>query len=171
MKKVIKVKLEPKSIEKAIKELEEYKADLERRVRLLVKTLTERGASLARAKVVDMGIIHNTNLLGSIEGFCVGNVGYVRVNDEYAMFFEFGTGPVGASKPHPLRESGDYKSDGWYTAADGKPMDRLYGWLPLKHPDGNIYYYTEGQKAKPFMYETALQLRDEFPEIVREVFG
>lgn len=171
MKKVIKVKLDPKSIEKAIKELEEYKADLETRVRQLVKTLTERGATLARAKVIEHGIIHNTRLLDSIDGFCVGSVGYIRVNDEYAMFFEFGTGPVGESNPHPLRGTGDYKEDGWYTAADGKPMDKLYGWLPLKHPDGSTYYYTEGQRAKPFMYETALQLRDEFPEIVKEVFG
>lgn len=168
MKKVIKVKLEPRSIANAIKEIEEYKADLERRVRLLLKRLTDEGVKIAKAKVVEHGIIHDTNLTNSINGFVMGNVGFIRVDDEHAVFFEFGTGPKGASDPHPLGSS--YKSEGWYTQADGKPMDELYGWKPLGDGE-NVYFFTEGQKAKPFMYETAQKLRDEFPSIVKEVFG
>lgn len=170
-RKVIHVKLSPEGIEKAIKELERYKSDLEGRIKTLLKQLTDRGATIARAKVVEYGIIHNTRLLDSIDGFCVGNTGYVRVNDEYAVFFEFGTGPVGAQVPHPLSNSGEYKSEGWYTAADGKPMDMLYGWMPLNGNEGEVFYYTQGQRSKPFMYDTAIQLRDEFPLIVAEVFG
>jgi hypothetical protein len=102
-------------------------------------------------------------------GFVSGNTGFIRVDDEYAVFFEFGTGPVGAKNPHPLHPT--YTTDAWYTKADGKPMDELYGWTPLTDEDGETYYLTIGQKAKPFMYETALQLRDEFPKIVKEVFG
>lgn len=170
MSKVIKVKLDPQSIADAINEIQAYKEDLERRVKILLKELINQGVDIARAKVVDFGIIHDTNLSQSIEGFVFGNKGFIFVDDIHAVFFEFGTGPKGASDPHPLSDGG-YKSEGWYTAADGKPMDKLYGWLPLKHPDGNTYYYTTGQKAKPFMYETAIQLRDEFPEIVRKVFG
>lgn len=169
MKKVIKVKLDPKSIENAITEIQEYKADLERRVRLLLKTLTDRGVEIAKAKVVEHGIIHNTNLTNSINGFVQGNVGFIRVDDEHAVFFEFGTGPVGAKNPHPLHPT--YTTDAWYTKADGKPMDALYDWTPLTDDDGSVYYLTFGQKSKPFMYETALKLRDEFPAIVKEVFG
>lgn len=168
MKKVIKVKLDPRSIENAIKEIEAYKADLERRVRLLLKRLTDRGVEIAKAKVVEHKIIHDTNLTNSINGFVSGNVGFIRVDDEHAVFFEFGTGPVGAKKPHPLGSS--YKTEGWYTQADGKPMDELYGWKPLGE-ESDTYYFTEGQEAKPFMYETALKLREEFPAIVKEVFG
>lgn len=168
MKKVIKVKLDPHSIENAIKELEEYKKDLENRVRLLLKTLTDRGVAIAKAKVVEHGIIHDNALTNSIGGFVDGNVGFIRVDDEHAVFFEFGTGPVGASAPHPL--GGSYKSEGWYTRADGKPMDELYGWNPLGGDD-DAYYFTLGQKSKPFMYETAQKLKDEFPRIVKEVFG
>ena len=169
MKKVIKVRLDPQSIENAIKEIEEYKANLERRVRLLLKTLTDRGVVIAKAKVIEHGIIHDNNLTNSIGGFVSGNTGFIRVDDEHAVFFEFGTGPVGASDPHPL--GGSYKSNGWYTKADVKPMDELYGWTPLSDEDGSEYYLTFGQKSKPFMYETALKLRDEFPAIVKEVFG
>ena len=168
MKKVIKVKLDPHSIESAIKEIEAYKADLERRVRLLLKRLTDEGVQIAKAKVVEHGIIHDTKLTNSINGFVLGDKGFIRVDDEHAVFFEFGTGPKGAGNPHPL--GGEYKSEGWYTKADGKPMDSLYGWKPLGN-ENNVYFFTEGQKAKPFMYETAQKLKDEFPVIVKEVFG
>jgi hypothetical protein len=169
MKKVIKVKLDPKSIADAVEEIEEYKKDLERRVRLLLKTLTDRGAVIAKAKVVEHGIIYDDELTSSIYGFVEGNIGFIRVDDEHAVFFEFGTGPMGASNPHPLHPS--YSTDAWFTRADGKPMDKLYGWKPLNDKDGDTYYLTVGQKSKPFMYETAMRLRERFPFIVKEVFG
>lgn len=169
MKKVIKVKLDPKSIESAINEIQTYKEDLERRVRMLLKTFVGKGANIAKAKVVEHGIIHDTELTNSIHGFVQDNVGFIRVDDKNAVFFEFGTGPVGANNPHPWHPT--YTSGAWYTKADGKPMDELYGWTPLTNEDGDTYYLTVGQPAKPFMYETALKLRDEFPSIVKEVFG
>lgn len=170
MKKVIKVKLDPHSVAEAIKEIEAYKADLERRVRLLLKRLTDEGVQIAKAKVVEHGIIHDAELTNSINGFVsvALNAGFIRVDDEHAVFFEFGTGPRGASNPHPL--GGEYKSEGWFTKADGKPMDELYGWKPLGN-ENDVYFFTEGQAAKPFMYETAQKLKDEFPRIVKEVFG
>lgn len=168
MKRVIRVKLDPHSIDAAIREIQAYKEDLERRVRLLLKRLTDEGVKIAKAKVVEHGIIHDNELTNSINGFVSGNVGFIRVDDEHAVFFEFGTGPVGASNPHPL--GGSYKSEGWFTAADGKPMDSLYGWKRYG-TEGDTYFFTEGQKAKPFMYETAQKLKDEFPRIVKEVFG
>ena len=168
--KVIKVKLDPQSIEDAINELNRYKEDLERRVRLLLKEMTDRGAVIAKAKVVEHGIIHDTNLTNSINGFVMGNTGFIRVDDQYAVFFEFGTGPMGASSPHPSGE-GTYRSQAWYTQADGKDMETLYGWTPLGDGVGDTYYLSVGQKSKPFMYDTALKLRDEFPAIVKVVFG
>ena len=169
MRKVIKVRLDPKSIDEAINELQTYKADLERRVRMLLQHLVDRGVVIAKAKVVEHGIIHDAELTNSIGGYIDGNRGFIRVDDEHAVFFEFGTGPVGASNPHPL--GGNYRSNGWYTKADGKPMDELYNWTPLEGEGGEIYYLTLGQKSKPFMYDTALALREEFPAIVKEVFG
>lgn len=166
MKKVIKVKLEPRSIEKAITELQMYKEDLERRVRLLVERLIDRGAVIARAKVVEMGAYYTGELLNSIDSylFAFGGapVGFIRVNAEYGMFVEFGTGIVGEnSKHHPAQDA-----FGWeYDVNDHGEL----GWLfPA---DDGTYRRTRGQASRPFMYETALQLRDEFPAIVKEVFG
>jgi hypothetical protein len=47
----------------------------------------------------------------------------------------------------------------------------MYGWQPFVMSDGSVIYYTEGQPAKPFMYETALELEREFPRIVKGVFS
>lgn len=166
MKKVIKVKLDPKSIENAITELRMYKEDLERRVNLLVDTLTKRGAEVARAKVVEMGAYYTGELLQSIDSylFSFGGapVGFIRVNAEYGLFVEFGTGIVGENSKHHPAES----AFGWeYDVNDHGEV----GWLfPT---DDGTYRRTRGQASRPFMYETALQLRDEFPAIVREVFG
>lgn len=174
MKKVIKVKLDPESIANAVAEVQAYKEDLERRVRMLLKRLTDQGVQIAKAKVVEHGIIHDAELTNSIHGFIsvALGAGFIRVDDEHAAFFEFGTGPVGASDEHPLSgEAGwNYSEDGWFTRADGKPMYSLYGWKPLVGDKG-YYYFTEGQKSKPFMYETAMELRNVFPAMVREVFG
>lgn len=170
MKTVIKVRLDPEGIANAINELEQYKKDLERRVQLLLKELTDQGVEIAKAKVVEHGIIHDNDLTNSINGFVQGNKGFIRVDDIHAVFFEFGTGPVGAASPHPSGR-GTYSSDGWYTRADGKDMETLYGWTPLGDSNGDAYYLTYGQKSKPFMYDTALKLRDEFPRIVKVVFG
>ena len=155
------------SLKKAIKELQQYKKDLNLRVQQLLQKFVDRGVEIARAKVVSYKIIHDNNLSSSINGFVTGNVGFIRVDDKNAVFFEFGTGPRGANSPHPLGSS--YKGSGWFTKADGKPMDSLYGWKPLG-ADGDTYFYTEGQAAKPFMYETARELQQKVKEIAQEVF-
>ena len=159
---------DPNGIKNAIKQLKQYKKDFNLRVQQLLQKFADKGVEIARSKVVSYKIIHDNNLSNSINGFISGNIGFIRVDDENAVFFEFGTGPRGASSPHPL--GGSYKSGGWYTKADGKPMDELYGWQPLG-TDGDTYFYTEGQAAKPFMYETALELQRRFKEITAEVFG
>ncbi len=159
--KTIKVKLSPKSIEKAITELQMYKEEVERRVKTLLEILTERGAEIARAKIIDFDAVDKGNLLGSVESFVLGNVGYIRVNAEYGMFVEFGTGIVGEGSPHPL--SGDYNwqydinnhgEAGWHFPADD-------GSWPI----------TKGQKSRPFMYETEQQLREEMPYFIKGVFS
>ncbi len=159
--KVIKVKLNPKSIEKAITELQMYKEDVERRVKLLLDVLIERGAEIARAKIVELDAIDSGNLLKSVESVISGNVGFIRVNSEYGIFVEFGTGIVGDGSPHPQSGEFDWEYDvnehgdaGWHFPADD-------GSWPI----------TKGQASRPFMYETAQQLREEMPYFIKGVFG
>lgn len=168
MKKVIKVKLSEQGIQQAINEIKQYEEDLKKKAMLVVEQLVAEGILVSKAKVKEYGIIHDTKLSSSIHGMIVDNKGFIRVDDKYAVFFEFGTGPVGAKKPHPLQPT--YTKDGWFTKADGKPMDLLYRWNYITNENGDKVYFTKGQKAKPFMYDTAQELREKFYEIVRKVF-
>lgn len=165
-KKVITVRLDPDSVAKAISELQMYKEEVERRVRLLVETLTDRGAEIARAKVVEMDAVYSGELLSSINSylFAFGGspVGFIRVNAEYGMFVEFGTGVIGKTVDHhPLQSAFGWEYD-----------VNEHGWVGWLFPVGDgTYRRTYGQESRPFMYETALYLKDKFPKIVQEVFG
>ena len=171
MSKTIKVRLDPQGIANAIKELEEYKRDVERKVRLLVTKLAERGADIARAKLIQYDALSTSELLNSINHEVKSNnTSVIFVRSNYAVYVEFGTGPVGAKQQHPSGK-GKYRSKGWYTAADGKPMNELYGWTPIIADDGNIIYFTLGQSSKSFMHDTAMQLREEVLLTAKEVWG
>lgn len=164
--KTINVKLDPHSIANAITELQMYKENLERRVRMLVETLTDHGADIARAKVVEMKAYYTGELLESIDSylFAFGGppIGFIRVNAEYGMFVEFGTGIVGENGEHHPALS----AFGWdYDVNNHGEV----GWL-FPTDDGS-YRRTRGQESRPFMYNTALQLKEEFPTIAKEIFN
>lgn len=172
MKKVIQVKLDPKSIADAIKELEAYKKEIETKARLLVQKLTEFGAEIVRIKIVEMGAVYSGELLSGVSGYFSPslNAGFVRVTSDHVAFVEFGTGVVGQANPHV---NGEYLSKAAWQYATGAKIfttkDGKVGWI---YPtDDGGYRFTEGMQSRPFMYETALELQREFPRIVKEVFN
>lgn len=169
--------LSTKSIEAAIKEVKGRKRYTERRIALICDKLQKRAVELCKDNLAAFGAIQDQDLYDSIHADAICEAGkfriFLRANAKHASFVEFGTGIVGAQNPHPQAGKwggGTYKDGGWYTQADGKDMQALYGWEPHVARDGNIIYFTAGQPAKPFMYNTMVQLREEFPEIVRKVF-
>ena len=164
--------LDPKSVEKAIKELNAYKKEVEDKTVELVKRLITMGVSISRVKLVEYGAYYSGDLYNSIDGYYNSstNTGFVRVTNDHAAFIEFGTGPRGSATPHPTVAT-NYKDEGWFTKADGKPMDAIYGWKPYTLENGDVIYYTEGQPAKPFMYYTAKQLEQEYVRVAKEVFA
>lgn len=170
--KTITVKLDPQSIKSAIEALNEYKADIERKSRLLVQRLTDYGADIARVKIVSLGAIDTGELLSGVDGYYSPslNAGYVKVTSDHVAFVEFGTGVVGQASPH---RNGEYLSKASWQYATGKKIfttkDGRVGWI---YPtDDGGYRFTEGIESRPFMYETALELQREFPRIAKEVFG
>lgn len=171
MSKVIRVKLSPESIADAIQELQDYKAELNRKVETLARLLTNTGVDIVRIKVVEMNAIDTGELFGSINGYydSVGNKGVIQVDSNYAAFVEFGTGIVGATAPHTNAE---YLAKAAWKYSTGSHIfetkDGRFGWY---YPtDDGGFRFTEGQKARPFMYETALELQRRYAEKVREVF-
>ena len=170
--KTIRVKLSPEGVADAIKELNDYKKEVEAKARLLVGRLTDMGADLARVKIINMGAVYSGELLSGVSGYYSPslNVGFVKVTNDHAAFVEFGTGVVGQASPHPNAE---YLARAAWGYATGPKIfttkDGRVGWI---YPtDDGGYRFTEGMVSRPFMYETALELQRQFPLIAKEVFG
>ena len=170
--KTITVRLDPQSVKNAIDALNEYRADVERKARLLVERLTDYGADIARVKIVGLGAIDTGELLGGVDGYYSPslNVGYVKVTSDHVAFVEFGTGIVGKASPH---RNDEYLSKASWSYASGAKIfttkDGRVGWI-YPTDDGGCRF-TEGMVSRPFMYETVLELQREFPRIAKEVFS
>ena len=170
--KKIAVRFDPKCVDEAIEELNQYKQDIEKKVTLLMQRLTDLGAEVARVKIVSMGAYYSGELLSGVEGYFSPslNVGFVRVTSDHVAFVEFGTGVVGQANPH---KNGEYLSKAAWQYATGPKIfttqDGRVGWI---YPtDDGGFRFTEGMESRPFMYETALEIQREFPRIAKEVFG
>lgn len=157
----IKGALSVSLIEKSIKELQQYKSDLNNKVDELLKSIMDHGLEVARAKCIEMDINDSGNLLSSIDGYFDSALhkAVIRVNCKYAVFVEFGTGTKGANAPYLAEE---IMSAAGYTYNGGIHHTTKAG------VDGWWYYneklqrfvFTNGYKSRPFMYETAQELHD-----------
>ena len=163
---------EDKSIKKAISDLKRYKKKVETNAKLLVQRLTDYGAEIARIKIVSLGAYYSGELLSGVDGYYSPslNVGFVRVTSDHVAFVEFGTGVVGQNNAH---KNGEYLSKAAWQYASGAKIfttkDGRVGWI---YPtDDGGFRFTEGMASRPFMYETALELQNNFPRIAKEVFG
>ena len=161
-----------KEIEKARQQLIEYQDNLNEKLDLFVQKLCEKGVEIAKEKVSVHDAIFTGELQNSIdlrEGDVIknGSQWFIYTDCDYAKFIEFGTGVVGENSPYPTSTpiEWNYASGKTiFTTIDGKT-----GWYFLAR-DGNVYF-TEGQPSRPFMYETAIELRELIVEVAKEVFG
>ncbi len=171
MKKIY-VTLDPNSVAKAITEIREYQKEVESKTRLLVQRLTDHGADIARVKIVSMGAFYSGELLSGVDGYYSPtlNAGFVKVTSDHVAFVEFGTGVVGQNSPH---KNGEYLARAsWGYATGSKIFTTKNGKVGWIYPtDDGGFRFTEGMRARPFMYETALELQNKFPQIAKEVFG
>ena len=158
-------------IKRAIKELKQYRKDIETKTSLLVQRLTDYGAEIARVKIVGMGAYYSGELLSGVDGYFSPslNAGFVRVSSDHAAFVEFGTGVVGQNNPH---RNGEYLSKAAWQYASGAKIfttqDGRVGWI---YPtDDGGFRFTEGMVSRPFMYETALELQSKCEQMAKEVF-
>lgn len=170
--RIIRARLDPSSLEKAIAEVREYQKEVENKTRILVQRLTDYGADIARVKIVSLGAFASGELLSGVNGYYspILNAGFVRVTSDHVAFVEFGTGVVGQNSPH---KNGEYLARASWGYATGPKIfttkNGKVGWIyPTK--DGS-FRFTEGMRSRPFLYETALELKSIFPQMAKEVFG
>lgn len=162
----MKIKVSIGNIDEAIRQIEEYEKSLNEKCRKLVQRLVDEGVLVAKAKLISLGAFESGELVSSMQGFMYkeGNKGLIIADCKHAAFVEFGTGVVGSNKPHPdipedmpvtwIYDSNEHGEDGWYY------YDEQQG----------RYRFTKGMPSRPFMYETAADLRDKLTEYAKEVF-
>jgi len=162
MMKTITMTLDSKDIARAIREVEQYRNELNLKVSRLVEALTDSGVVIAQMQVKALDAIYTGELLTSIEGYFSPstNVGIIIAGAPYAAYVEFGTGIVGAGAPHPTPLGWTYDVNSHGDA----------GWWYLNPRDGRVHW-TKGMKSRPFMYNTVRELEQICARVAREVFG
>lgn len=170
-KKVIRFGLSVREIDKAIRELEQYKQELIRKTDLLRERVAERLAELARSgfagAVVDdlvKGGQRTAQVDVSIDN--KENITIVIASGEDAIWAEFGAGvhhngSVGSS-PHPKGSEFGFTIGGY-----GKGMGKKDTWGFYEEGELRL---THGAPASMPMYNAVKTVCDEISEIAREVF-
>lgn len=157
--------LSKESIQKATERLTNYADDLSDKCTMLTKKLAEKGIQTAKMKIAAYDAVYTGQLLESInyeKGAVIeaGSEWIIYTDCPWAKFVEFGTGMVGKNNPHP-----DTSIVGWKYDVNEHGE---YGWHYFR--DG-AWHWTKGMPSRPFMYETAAELRQEIVKTAKEVFG
>lgn len=170
-KKVIRFGLSAREIDRAIRELEQYKQDIIRKTDLLRARVAERLAELSRDGFA--GAIVDDLLKGGQRTAQVDvsidqrdNVTLVIARGEDAVWVEFGAGVhyngSAGTSPHPKGSELGFTIGGY-----GKGMGKKDVWG--FYEDGELRL-THGTPAIMPMYNAVKTVCDEIAEIAREVF-
>lgn len=162
--KNIEFTLDAKSIDKAIKEVNDLKNVLSVALSKLAERLTEDGQEMVRMTIAEMDAVDTGYMMAdSIIGHYgpETHTGVIYSDAPYAIYVEFGTGYVGAvSEKHPMHDTVGWEHDinshgpegWWYESGRG-------WWTPKKgRYAGKTMAWTAGMPARPFMYETLREL-------------
>jgi hypothetical protein len=162
----ITLDLSTRDINRAIRDLKRYKRELNKKVSLLIKTLTDYGVDVAKAQIRELGAWYTGELESSITGYFSPTVGagVIKAGSPYAVFVEFGTGVVGERSPHPQANTL------WTYNTPSEHKDETGGWWYYNDRDNRLHY-THGIESRPFMYNTARELEMECMRIAKEVFA
>ena len=180
--KTIRFVLSKKSIDQAIQETRDFEAKLNKLCEVVAKKLAAEGTLAAREALAGYGGIDTGELYSSISCDCVRpglwKVSCYAPNDRgenYAWYVEYGTGAVGAQSPHPEAGTAGWEYDvnghgdeGWFYPF-GKSRKHK---LRLNPATGKYQPWTDGEPAKPFMYDSRqhIQNREVADRIMREAF-
>lgn len=155
----LKGNLSVSSIQSLIDGVERYKRELKTKINELLYDIAQQGVDICRAEAMSLGINDTGNLINSIAAVVDEqmNRALVMVNCDYAVFIEFGTGIKGKTSGYV----GDAISKTAYKYMGGStyvvlPDGRVGWYFPA---DDGTWKFTEGQASRPFMYNTAEQLR------------
>lgn len=173
-KKKITFGLSEKEINRAIRELEQYKQDFLRKVELLRERVADRLGEYAAkgftgAVVDDLTTDSGGTKLAEVSVSVENreNISLVIASGEDAIWVEFGAGVyhngLPGSSPHPKGEELGFTIGGY---GKGNGMKNTWGY----YSDGELKL-THGTPAAMPMYHAVQTVCNEIASIAREVFG
>ena len=163
--KTIEVGLSARSINKALREINSFKKQLQQITDDLMRRLVEDGVTQAKMNVMHMNAVWTGDLEESIQGvfFRDEGLGVIFTDVPYALFVEYGTGYTGSGTNASELPDGyvhDYNHHG--------PT----GWVYFLTTDGiNRFCWTNGMVARPYMYETLRWLEANLGQIAESTFN
>lgn len=178
--RTIEMTLDPRSIDRAIREIRECQKQLTDAMTALIRDLSQQGAQIAKMQVASFEAVDSGELEHSIYGYYdpESRIGYVIAGAAHAFYVEYGTGPAGEASPHPeAAEAGwqymvgehlEYGPGGlgwWYH----KGSNDVFGDPELS--DGQGWHWTHGQPSRPFMYNTLVWLEEAAEALGRTILS
>lgn len=170
--KRIQVRLSVDSVQRAVREIAGYKTEIQHRADQLVEMLADEGVEIA---LIESEKLYQTGQLRQgIHSEYGCNAAFVKCSCTYAVYVEFGTGVKGEGASHPESAvfgwSYDVNSHGeagwWYPTSPNDPNPTL------RQTKNGIYIaWTKGMPSRPFMYNTAQQLRQLVIPAARSIFN
>jgi len=170
-KHVISFGLTEQSLDEAIKQLDKYKNDLQRKTELFRQKVAERLADEARDGF-DFAVVDDTNYNTRMANVNVsvderGSISVVVAQGEDAVWVEFGAGvyyngPAGSS-PNPYG-----KQLGMTIGSYGKGNGKKQTWGYYENGQLQI---TRGTPAKMPMASAVISVLNDIQSIAKEVFG
>ena len=165
--------LDPAGIQRAIRELDDYKAWLQRKTDELRERvayfIAKDASAVFNSSVVD-ALVNEGFVVGSVDVVVEnsGNVTLVIANGEDAVFIEFGAGvyyngSVGSS-PNPLGAGLGFTIGSYGKGNGAKAVWGYYG------SDGELHL-THGAPASMPLYKATMSVVNDIAQIAREVFS
>jgi hypothetical protein len=161
------LKLSTGSVDRLIRNLEKYKADMLKKVDELIDVMCENGETFAIRYLshIDTGLT-----LGSIMSYRDGNRGIIQVGG-HAIWIEFGTGTTynkGEDGVHDNKYELGLSPWGQYGKGQGNADLHPNGWA--YQTDDGSWRMTKGIPMNPFMAQTAMELERYFRTEVKKVW-
>lgn len=168
-RKTIKIDLsDGKSLDNAIKQIQEYQKNLPRKVQILIDRLAKEGLQVVQSTMESVPDeekgSYYTEIVNNSKGDIIGAA--IRLTGDKVLFIEFSAGITYGTDSYPL-PSGDKYGMGTYPGKGH--WDSPYGWWYVDEQGNKHHSY--GNRAYMPMYHAEVEIISQVSNIAKEVFG